>query len=48
MIGRLLCRMGWHNDIVIKAPGTGIAFCVICLRCQRVYVRRIPRPREAT
>ena len=46
MIGRMLCFLGWHNDIVIKAPSAGIAFSVICLRCQRVYMGRIPSPKK--
>ncbi|MCC6135517.1 MAG: hypothetical protein LM550_07005 [Candidatus Contendobacter sp.] len=45
MIGKLLCRLGWHDEVAIKAPRPGIAFVVFCHRCGRVIEYRIPPPK---
>ena len=43
-LGRLLCRVGWHDDELIDAsfgfaPGEGVE-TVRCRRCRRVVTRR--------
>lgn len=42
MIGRLLCRLGWHRYLGNLGPFPGIALLFVCTRCGHTVQRDFP------